>query len=339
MDYTQITLNGTDYSNLYHVDYGPGCGGEKLAEILAIKGECSHCKKEDLNNPNHKYVFDDSFYNAYCVAYFQPWLKPYTYKSRIPLDKHTLVDMVINLKLIDYFRDKIDMSKTETIHVDKTDYTKLAAGHNIKDNVVLRTHWHLREYQKLKNAKSIRMYPIKRGYSIVARMFLRRWLVEMNVKSWGLREVLGDKYMDYAENYYKDVYGGVKYQWQQEILLHQKERFYSDIPVDLTYQSFVIQAFQSNSDSRLADVINKEADDYAIPIDNIISADEWVFGTATRPLRQIYKYTGIHIEDKYIKDWQEENVNELVAIGIDPRTNPNPYTTMDAIRYFLKYYD
>jgi len=338
VDYTQITLNGTDWSNLYHVDYSPGSGGEKLAEILAIKGECSHCKRVDLNNPNHKYIYDDSFYSTYCTPLFQNYLKPYTYKSRIPLDRHTLVDMVINLKLIDKFRDKIDPLSNETIHVDKTDYTKIAAGHIVKDNVVLRTHNKKREYQRLKNAKSIRIYPIKAGNYIVARMFLRRWLVEMDVKAWGLREVLGDKYMDYAENYYKD-YGGVKYQWQQERLLHQQERFYSDIPVDLSYQSFVIQAFNDNSDIRAKDVINSESDDYVIPIDNIISATEWVFGTATRPLRQIYKYTGVHIEEKYIKDWQEENSNELINIGFDPKTHDNPHSTMDTMKYFLKYYD
>ena len=338
MENTQITLNGTDWSNLYHVEYSPGSGGEKLAEIFAIKGECSHCKQVEPHNDSHKYIYDDSFYSAYTTPYFQPWLKPYTYKSRIPLDKHTLIDMSINLKLIDYFRHKIDKKTDEDIHVDKTDYTKIAAGHKVTDNVVLRTHYRNRDYQRLKNAKSIRIYPIRQGHLVVARMFIRRWLVEMDIEGWGLREVLGDKYMDYAENYYKD-YGGVKYQWQQERLLHQQSRFYSDIPVDLSYQSFVIQAFNDNGDLKAKEVVNFEADDYAIPIDNIISANEWIFGTATRPLRQVYKYTGVHIEDEYIKNWQKENRNEIINIGLDPEVKDNAHSTLDTMRYFLKYYD
>jgi len=30
-----ITLNGYDWSNLYHIDYSGGTGGEKLAETIA----------------------------------------------------------------------------------------------------------------------------------------------------------------------------------------------------------------------------------------------------------------------------------------------------------------
>ena len=30
-----FNLNGTDWSNLYHVDYSGGTGGEKLAESIA----------------------------------------------------------------------------------------------------------------------------------------------------------------------------------------------------------------------------------------------------------------------------------------------------------------
>ena len=30
-----ITLNGYDWSNLYHIEYSGGTGGEKLAETIA----------------------------------------------------------------------------------------------------------------------------------------------------------------------------------------------------------------------------------------------------------------------------------------------------------------
>ena len=49
MDYSQITLNGKDWSNLYLVDYPGGAGGEMFVSLLSnmLKGEFTN-KKTDL---------------------------------------------------------------------------------------------------------------------------------------------------------------------------------------------------------------------------------------------------------------------------------------------------
>ena len=36
MEDTEITLNGTDWSNLYIIDYAGGCGGEKVGDLMNV---------------------------------------------------------------------------------------------------------------------------------------------------------------------------------------------------------------------------------------------------------------------------------------------------------------
>ena len=76
-----FNLNGTDWSNLYHVDYSGGTGGEKLAESIATKVNAGDFLVEynhGINHENINYGIKDS-----CLLYTSPSPRD-LYRSRMP---------------------------------------------------------------------------------------------------------------------------------------------------------------------------------------------------------------------------------------------------------------
>ena len=51
-----FNLNGTDWSNLYHVDYSGGTGGERLAEAIATKVNAGDFLVEYNHGINHENI-------------------------------------------------------------------------------------------------------------------------------------------------------------------------------------------------------------------------------------------------------------------------------------------
>ena len=95
-----ITLNGHDWSNLYHVEYSGGTGGEKLAETIAnIVHAQSNVDWRAGEEGTANYGLKDSFFNQYTQPYIFDYTKPYLLYDGIT-DNHDIHKLASNLKLL-----------------------------------------------------------------------------------------------------------------------------------------------------------------------------------------------------------------------------------------------
>ena len=99
-----ITLNGYDWSNLYHIEYSGGTGGEKLAETIAsIVNAQSNVDWRTGEEGTANYGVEDSFFNQYTQPNVFDYTKPYLLYDGLT-DNHDVNQLASNLKLLRYYR-------------------------------------------------------------------------------------------------------------------------------------------------------------------------------------------------------------------------------------------
>ena len=79
-----INLNGYDWSNLYHVDYSGGSGGEYLTELIANKAgaKASSMIKDTPEGKNYEIM--DSINNQYATPHIHDYAEPFLLKGQDP---------------------------------------------------------------------------------------------------------------------------------------------------------------------------------------------------------------------------------------------------------------
>ena len=108
-----ITLNGYDWSNLYHIEYSGGTGGEKLAETIAsIVNAQSNVDWTSGEEGTANYGVEDSFFNQYTQPNIFDYTKPYMLYDGLT-DNHDIYQFASNLKLLRYYRKECYLLKNK----------------------------------------------------------------------------------------------------------------------------------------------------------------------------------------------------------------------------------
>lgn len=304
MDNSQITLNGKDWSNLYLVDYPGGAGGEMFVSLLSdLVGTNEFTnKKTDLYS-----TVTDSCGNG-LASYFFPKYIFTMYGVSTPEEcRYDLVTTTKILKTIIYFWQKSNKfhDNAELIAdlelqngIDKT--IKKIENYEIKNPVVIRGHHRPLEFEKLKNAKILRLYPstLQGSKLTYTRMLLLKWLSFYSLRN--LNKMPKElKELAYEQN-------GKVFSWQAEN--YYKDRFH------WTFHDFVKSVYS---------VVESDFTDIPNHIDfnkNVIDCNNWLFDElSVDDVKKFESVTGLEYkENDEIKKWRENNINLLKEENLDP---------------------
>ena len=99
MEDTEITLNGTDWSNLYIIDYAGGCGGEVMCDLISDKVDAQF----SIPKSSTQSFAIDSFDNLYITPSLSRIIRSHCHSYRVSgvLQKillviHSIISLVMN---------------------------------------------------------------------------------------------------------------------------------------------------------------------------------------------------------------------------------------------------
>ena len=310
-----FNLNGTDWSNLYHVDYSGGSGGEKLAETIATKVNAGDFLVEYNHGINHKdinYGIKDSFFNQYT--------QPTVYAHAVPfllyhgsIDEHTMHEMASNLKLLRYYRPDIENESTENFPTED-DKVSVVKSHRDHANLILRTHKFPKHWEVLDGMKSIYMYPSRQTHIITLRMFLRRWFNQKDLEQEKIHQLLGDEMYKWFVEKYKSDDG--YYAWQIEIALKNIDNFYNGKDFRTDWEYFVDKWIVDHPNHLETDWFTKDLDRYNRR-KKLVDPFDWCFADTNDVFINIRNIIGLDLMSSDIERWQIENRKEIENQGIN----------------------
>lgn len=306
MDYSQITLNGKDWSNLYLVDYPGGAGGEMFVSMLSGMlnvGEFSK-KKPKLNTIVHdssgnclasyefphyiKRAFDISFpyecvdvHQAAFIAKITSFIWDLSGGTYIFSEK--IGNAMIDAHGVEYFIDKmID------IKIDKP--------------IVIRGHHRNLEFEKLDKAKIMRLYPHSENDAkiVYTRMIILKWLSKYPFR---IIKELPETLQEVATKN-----NGVLFAWEAEN--HFKNR------------NFSFHEFLNSVYSCVKSDVTK-VPTYFDYDKNIINCHKWLFSGLDEKDKQLFeKNTNLkYAEPDDVLEWRNNNINFMNSNGIDVNKN------------------
>lgn len=322
-----INLNGYDWSNLYHVDYSGGSGGEYLSELIA--NEVGAKFKSVINDtPEGKnYEVLDSINNQYATHYIYDYAEPFLLKGDYVVDVHDIRTFGMNIKLWDYFREEMKInlnnlngnSKRVESFPTQVEKINIARLHRCTHPLVVRTHGMRKDYEQLKGMKSLYMYPATHSQLVTVRMFLRRHLNSLvSLEKHRLEERLGEHMFEWFKKRY-DSGTGIYYQWQQEQAFRNKENFYNNKDFDGSLKELLDTFMEGNSDIQVSNFrigTPKKFKWKLNRLENFINASEWLFGFDEEPFKVVKRVTGVDIRSDLVEEWQDKNRSLLYNLGI-----------------------
>jgi len=165
----EISLNTSDASNLYVIDYNGGSGGEFLGELVSDAVGCVHTRKKLPNDDTSI----DSFRNILVQPFINKLLQSVLYNGHENTDVMQADLLVKNLMIMHYWQKK---------KIEPTNIVKQAAiACKITDRVLLRNHLAERDFSSLPNRKHIYIYPDTNEYHItLPLMFKKQWMQKYN---------------------------------------------------------------------------------------------------------------------------------------------------------------
>ncbi len=326
-----ITLNGHDWSNLYHVEYSGGTGGEKLAETIAnIVHAQSNVDWRAGEEGTANYGLKDSFFNQYTQPYIFDYTKPYLLYDGIT-DNHDIHKLASNLKLLRYYRKEcLEEARLEKGTIVSDDEKQSVVSNNREhSNLVLRTHYLFREYEQLKGMNSLYLYPLKNSHILGLRMFLRRWLNRKNLEQERLEQLLGNEMFKWFLEKYKSDDG--YYSWQIQIALTNKENFYQGKEFRTDFESFIdLWNYQHGNFGTL----EVEKNYVTSRERKIIDPFDWCFGDNESIFNQIKNMINVNVGTNEVRLWQIHNKKDIEDKGISIYEE-DPLVIKD---YLLNYY-
>ena len=308
-----ITLNGYDWSNLYHIEYSGGTGGEKLAETIAsIVNAQSNVDWTSGEEGTANYGVEDSFFNQYTQPNIFDYTKPYMLYDGLT-DNHDVHQFASNLKLLRYYRKECDLLKNgvDVAPVSDDEKHSVIANNREQSNLVLRTHYILRDYEQLKGMNSLYLYPLKNTQILTLRMFLRRWLNRKNLEQERIQQILGDEMFKWFLEKYKSDDG--YYSWQIEIALKNKENFYQGKEFYTDFETFIDVW---NHKHRNFGDLGREQDYTKARERRLIDAFDWCFGDDESVFNKIKNDIGINVGTNEVRLWQIKNKKDIEDKGI-----------------------
>jgi len=174
MEDTEITLNGTDWSNLYIIDYAGGCGGEMMCDLISDKVDAQFSIPK---SSSQSFAIDsfDNLYVTYSLVLVHADINQYRgYKCKESAPElHSDETMKHNLKVNLIHRDKDISWKMGFSTEDERD--SLVRNTHFTKNYILRSHRNS-DWSSFTNAKVIRIYPWTKSHLTQSLMFLKRWV-------------------------------------------------------------------------------------------------------------------------------------------------------------------
>ena len=325
-----INLNGLDWSNLYHIDYSGGCGGEYLTELIAKEaGAITHIPEANNTLERKNYEIMDSISNQYATPFIYDYSEPFLLKGDYHIDTHDIRTMAMNIKLWDYFRFDI---KKHLYHLNGDDRIiesfptqeekiNIARKHRCTHALIVRTHSLNRDYEQLEGIKSLWMYPATLSGLVAVRMFLRRHLNSLvSLDHFRLKERLGEHMFEWFKKRY-DSGTGIYYHWQMEQAYRNKDKFYANEDFDGSFKGLVEYFLKENSNIeiqqfRIINNINKNFIWRLNRTQNFINATDWLFGFDDEPFNVVKRVTGFNIRSELVQEWQDKNKSLLSDLGI-----------------------
>jgi len=313
MENTEITLNGTDWSNLYIIDYAGGCGGEAMCDFLSEKIAAPFTSPKLASEIKSSAI--DSFDNLYISPamrlFHQDDITQYRGYRGIESNAlfHSEEMMKHNLKVNLIHRDENMSQKMESSTEDERD--SLIRSSHFDKNYILRSHRNI-NWSSFTNAKVIRIYPWIDSHLTYSLMMLKRWVQSEpigNIK----KTTLSAGALPWIKSNILSKTPDLIYVWQLEVLNTGDYK-------KLNWESFVDDSFMN------AGKYKQTA--------NSIPAAEWVYGTDDTPIRMVNDITGIDISTDTIKTWQRGNRDLLAEHGLSTTS-----TKEECIAYFKNYWN
>lgn len=315
MEDTEITLNGTDWSNLYIIDYAGGCGGEKVGDFLSAKIDAEFTSpKTDISG-----CAIDSFANMYITPVLDLAFDDISlyrgYKGRETNALfHSEEMMKHNLKVNLIHRDKDMSHKMKFSTEDERD--KLVNDSHFTKNYILRSHRNI-DWSSFTNAKVINIYPWSDSHITYSLMMLKRW-VQLEPIDFinDLGKFMSIDAVEWVKNNILSKTPELIYQWQREVINTEGYK-------KLNWKSFVENSFE-----------NVQSYNHFSLTHDAISPVELVFGTDESPIRIINDITGVDLTSDAIKKWQQGNIDLLAEHGISMTSNKE-----ECVAYFKDYWN
>ena len=313
-----FNINGTDWSNLYHVDYSGGSGGERLAEAVATKVNAGDFLVEynhGIGNENKNYGIKDSFFNQYTQPTVYDYTHPFVLYPGV-IDEHTMHETACNLKLLRYYRPEIKkLYNSESSKLPTEEEKHLAVKiHRDHANLILRTHKFPKHWEVLDGMKSIYMYPIRQTHIITLRMFLRRWFNKKDLVQEKIHQLLGDEMYKWFVEKYKSDTG--YYSWQIEIALKNIDNFYNGKDFRTDWEYFVDKWIVDHPNHLETEWFTGYSDRYNRR-KKLIDPFDWCFGDTNDVFINIRNIIGLDLMSSDIQRWQIENRKEIENQGIN----------------------
>lgn len=322
----KITLNGTDWSNLYHLDYAGGAGGETLATAIC---EAAGVK---LYTPRKKDVpggFVDSIWNQLIPPVTNNIFDTIINENEryhADVNNHSLERIIKSFIFVKYMWTFIHVGKKEIpeyklirLLESDFDFNKIATSWEINDKLFIRTHHDYRNFNGiLNNSKRLRIYPLKTALICNYIMFIKQWICEFELAP----ETLETGVDDYARMYYyklKKLQNNKVYRWQWE-QINKKE--------EINWKSFVTHFM----DRDYLHVLKNEPDH-----NNIIEAHDFLFKCDEKTIDTINSVTHLNFRYGQFDEFNEVNMKILsdANICLDDITETNVLDNV--LNYYIKH--
>lgn len=165
MGYPEISLNTSDASNLYVIDYNGGSGGEFLGELIASATNCKHTRNKTKDDPTSI----DSFRNILVSPFVNDGLQDSIYLGSQNSNMFQGEVLLKNLIAMNYWQEKSAEPSQKT--------RKDSVSHTITDNVLLRNHLPERDFSLLPKRNHIYLYANDDDCHItLPLMFAKQWM-------------------------------------------------------------------------------------------------------------------------------------------------------------------
>lgn len=299
MGNTEITLNGKDWSNLYHLDYHGGCGGELLMGIANIQSPYIEIENDNKGNDSaFGLVAAGSIPDNILIAHI-----PEKDIENLSEDEYKyVVKALLHLRTT----NNNTVFSSNALHRHKVD--PINKNWKSDKNFLLRTHDESKNYSSLfPNCKSLRLYsPLDTWHLIQYMMFKKKLMTihDGDPIQWfrrGVARTVADRYM---------VRRKFIYMWEWECIVRFKKyiKFEDYLTRKFTPKKAVYEQFEG-----------------------AIDAAGWVFGYNTNhtieQIQDTYETIVTEESKKVISKWQQENISMLTDNGLSLSSTPNDIQT------------
>lgn len=299
-----LTLNGKDWSNLWHINYLGGCGGETLATWTAQYNDIDVYQYKD-NTYNSG--FRDSYWDA--LLFYKHWPSDYPESYNEDLESISPIIIQRKVKILSYMAHlwgpelhtstSYDSFEEFLQKINLLDWHDIVTTWTTSKKQMLVSHLVEQDFSRqtiLKNSNLLRLLPESETADpfITLLMFYKRYMLEDWVQAEYV-QYLDPEWKMLVENL-KDLQNGVVYTWQRELIKNKK--------LKMSWQEYVDYIY------------NKR-----IPIKNfnndyMVSGSEWVFGPlSANSKRKIETNLKISLSEFPLDEWQDKNNNIISQLG------------------------